>query len=116
MIVPLNRAIPWPVSRVLTIEETVHLDGLLAALGERYDEAFQKCQVVRLEGPGTVADAAHQLIVAAAEFRQASEERAHATRSGERTSTAPAWNSSTEKMNDELDAFIEMARAMIAVD
>ncbi|WP_331754172.1 MULTISPECIES: hypothetical protein [unclassified Streptomyces] len=52
MIVLLSRAIPWPVSRNLTDEEASQLDALLVVLGERYDEAFQKCQVVRLEGPG----------------------------------------------------------------
>lgn len=39
-----------------------------SALGERYDEAFQKCQIVRLEGPKSVADAAQRLIFAAADF------------------------------------------------
>ncbi|MGA4803628.1 hypothetical protein [Streptomyces lavendulocolor] len=116
MIVPLSRAISWPVSRNLTGEEASQLDALLVTLGERYDEAFQKCQIVRLEGPGGVADAAQRLIFAAADFRQAADERARAARAGERPTQPPAWNSSAEKMNDELEAFIEIARTVIAVD
>lgn len=116
VIVPLSRAIPWPVSRNLTGEEESQLEALLVTLGELYDEAFQKCQIVRLEGPGVVADAAQRLIFAAADFRQAAEERAQAARVGERPAQPPAWNSSTEKMNDELEAFIEIARTVIAVD
>ncbi|WP_086670364.1 hypothetical protein [Streptomyces albovinaceus] len=116
MIVPLSRAIPWPVSRNLTGEEASQLDAFLVTLGERYDEAFQKCQIVRLEGPGGVADAAQRLIFAAADFRQAVDERARATREGELPAQPSAWNSSAEKMNDELEAFIEIARTVIAVD
>ncbi|MFC7933957.1 hypothetical protein [Streptomyces cinereoruber] len=116
MIVPLSQAIPWPVSRNLTGEEASQMDALLATLGERYDEAFQKCQIVRLEGPGAVADAAQRLIFAAADFRQAADDRARAARLGERPAQPPAWNSSAEKMNDELEAFIEVARTVIAMD
>lgn len=116
MIVLLSRAIPWPVSRNLTDEEASQLDALLVTLGERYDEAFQKCQIVRLEGPGGVSDAAQRLILAAADFREAADGRARAARGGERPAQPPAWNSSAERMNDELEAFIELARAVIAVD
>ncbi|WP_371604937.1 hypothetical protein OG345_40760 (plasmid) [Streptomyces sp. NBC_01220] len=116
MLVPLARAVPWPVSRPLTDEEATHVDALLVTLGERYDEAFQKCQVVRLEGPGSIADSAQRLILAAASFRNAADRRAEAARAGERPSDTPAWNASAEEMNDELDVFIEAARAVIAVD
>ncbi|MER7598031.1 hypothetical protein [Streptomyces hydrogenans] len=116
MIVPLSRAIPWPVSRALSDTEAQELDALLATLGERYDEAFQKCQIVRLEGPEAVADAAQRLIFAAADFRQAADERALAARNGERPVQSPAWTSSAEKMNDQLEEFIEIARAVISVD
>ena len=85
-------------------------------MGGRYEEAFQKCQIVRLEGPRNVADAAQRLILAAAAFRQAAEERAAAARDGERPERARDWNASAEKMNDELEDFIEIARAVIAVD
>jgi len=116
MIVPLSQAIPWPVSRSLTDEEVSQLNVLLGTLGERYDEAFQKCQIVRLEGPGSIADAAQRLILAAADFCHAADGRAGAARAGERPEQSPAWNSSAERMNDELEDFIEIARAVIAVD
>lgn len=116
MIVPLSRAIPWPVSRSLTSGEAAQLDALLVTLGERYDEAFQKCQIVRLEGPGSVADAAQRLIFAAADFRQAADERAQAAGVGEPPAQPTTWSSSAEKMNDELESFIEHARTVIAVD
>ncbi|MGY4929407.1 hypothetical protein [Streptomyces sp. 900105755] len=118
MIAPLSQAIPWPVRGNLTPEESSQLDALLVMLGERYDEVFQKCQIVRLEGPGNLAEAAHRLIFAAADFRNAAYERARATRAGEHPAqpTAPAWNATAEKMNDELELFIETARTVIAVD
>lgn len=117
LITPLSRAIPWPVSRALTAVEASQLDDLLIVLAQRYDDAFQKCQVVRLEGPGAIADAAQQLIFAAAGFRNAVEERAQAAQAGQRPAHAPApWNSSAEQMNDALEEFIEIARTVIAVD
>lgn len=117
VIAPLSQAAPWPPpSRALTDMEAAALDALLVRLGERYEEVFQKCQIVRLEGPGAVADAAQQLVVAAAGFRNAVDERAHAVRLGQRPAFAPRFTSSAQEMNDELEAFIELARAVIAVD
>lgn len=117
LIAPLSRAIPWPVSRALTSEEASQLDDLLIMLAQRYDDTFQKCQVVRLEGPGAVADAAQQLIFAAAGFRNAVDARAEAAQAGQQPAHSPApWNSSAERMNDALEEFIEIARTVIAVD
>ncbi|MCF3143789.1 hypothetical protein [Streptomyces platensis] len=116
MIVPLSRAAPWPVRGNLSDEDVTQLDALLVTLDERYDEAFRKCQIVRLEGPGGVADAAQGLIFAAADFRRAADERARAARAGERPAQSPGWNSSAERMSDELEAFIEIAGTVIAVD
>jgi hypothetical protein len=35
---------------------------------------------------------------------------------GERPAQQPSWNSPAEKTNDELEAFTEAARTMIAMD
>ncbi|MGW3060587.1 hypothetical protein ACWC98_32300 [Streptomyces goshikiensis] len=117
LITPLSRAIPWPVSRAMTSDEASQLDGLLTTLAQRYDDAFQKCQVVRLEGPGAVADAAQQLIFAAAGFRNAVDERAEAAQAARQPAHSPAsWNASAKQMNDALEEFIKVARTVIAVD
>ncbi|MFE2553651.1 hypothetical protein ACFXGI_34740 [Streptomyces sp. NPDC059355] len=117
LISPLARAIPWPVSRALTPEEASQLNDLLLMLAQRYDDAFQKCQVVRLEGPEAVADAAHQLIFAAAGFLHAADERAKAARAGQQPAHSPEpWNASAGQMNNALEEFIKAARTVIAVD
>lgn len=116
MITPLGLATPWPVSRSLTEEEDARLDDLLVTLSERHDEAFQKCQIVRLEGPVALAEIAQQLVLAAGEFRFAAEERVRAARGGESVVEASAWNLATGKMTRELEKFFVMARDVIAVD
>ncbi|MDX2709220.1 hypothetical protein PV350_41230 [Streptomyces sp. PA03-6a] len=113
---PIARAIPWPVGRALTPEEAAHLGTLLVTLGERYDDAFQKCQVARLEGPEAVAKTAHRLIVAGTEFRAAAEARAEAARVGMQPPDPSAWDLAAESMDEELDDFIVLARSVIAVD
>ncbi|MEU6705762.1 hypothetical protein [Streptomyces wuyuanensis] len=92
MITPLGLATPWPVSRSLIDEEDVRLDDLLVTMGERHDEAFLKCQIVRLEGPVALATIAQHLVLAAGDFHFAAEERARAVRRGEPVVEASALN------------------------
>lgn len=116
VLAPLVAAIPWPVTQAMNPQQVSRLEALLVTLGERYEEVFQKCQIVRLEGPERVAAAAQRLILAAAGFRHAAEERAGAARSGRAPLHAPAWDSASREMHEALEAFIEIARPHIAVD
>ncbi|WP_093801142.1 hypothetical protein [Streptomyces sp. Wb2n-11] len=115
MIVPLSNSIAWPVSGALTTDEVSRLDALLVLLDERYDEAFQRCQVVRLEGPVDLAETAQRLLLAGSRFRHAAEARAQAAKRGQLL-VGRGWDDAAEGMNDALESFIEQARAVIAVD
>ncbi|MBL1093963.1 MULTISPECIES: hypothetical protein [Streptomyces] len=87
-------------------------------LGERQDELFPKCQIIRLDGPGDIADAAQQLIFVAAVHRSAVDQQAQAARAGEHPAQPPDldWSTPAVELSDEVEAFIEVARTVIAVD
>ncbi|MEU5218498.1 hypothetical protein AB0G79_20185 [Streptomyces sp. NPDC020807] len=116
MVEPLGKALPWPVSAPLSGEKAAELDALIVTLDERYVELFQKCQIVRLEGPAALAHTAQGLILSAADFRHATRERSEAARAGTGNAEVSTWNSSTEDMRRTLEEFIETARSVIAVD
>ncbi|OII59673.1 hypothetical protein BJP40_13070 [Streptomyces sp. CC53] len=116
LVEPVGKALPWPVSAPLTAEKAAELDALLAVLDERYADVFQKCQIVRLEGPAALAHIAQGLILSAADFRHATKERAGAARAGTGNAEVSTWTSSTEDMRRTLEEFIERARGVVAVD
>jgi hypothetical protein len=116
LIEPLNRALPWPVAGPLSADDSVALDRLLAMLDQRYEETFQKCQVVRLEGPAAISHTAKSLYLAAADFRAAAKERARAVREGRGTPNTARWNSAAEDMSNALEEFIGLAQSIVAVD
>lgn len=62
MIAPLAKVLPWPVPRALSAGERQELDNLISRLADCYDDAFQKCQIVRLEGPEPVATSANRML------------------------------------------------------
>ncbi|MEW1661142.1 hypothetical protein [Streptomyces sp. NPDC093707] len=112
MVEPLGNALPWPVSAPLNDEEAAELDTLLVTLDERYADLFQKCQIVRLEGPAAIAHTAQGLILSAADFRHATKGRATATRTGTGSAEVSTWNSSTEDMRSRIS--IELDRVIPA--
>lgn len=116
MVEPLGRVLPSIRNSPLTPEQDSELNGLLRALDARYEEMFQKCQVVRLEGPAELSHTAKGLYLAAADFRHAARERARAAREGTGRVEGRAWDSSTTDMMNTLDEFIEKARGVVAVD
>jgi hypothetical protein len=85
-------------------------------LDERYEDAFQKCQVVRLEGPAAIAHTAKSMYLAAADFRAAAKERAQATGAGQGTPDTARRSSAVQDMSNALEEFIGLAQATIAVD
>ncbi|WP_019885880.1 hypothetical protein [Streptomyces purpureus] len=116
VIEPLNKVLPWPVSEPLSAHATEELERLLVRLDERYEDMFEKCQVVRLEGPPALAHTAKSLYLGAADFRSAAKERAEAVREGRGTPDVTRWNAGAEEMSTALEEFIRLAQETVAVD
>lgn len=116
VIEPLNKVLPWPVSEPLSVDATAESEQLLVRLDERYEDTFEKCQVVRLEGPPALAHTAKSLYLAAADFRAAAQERAQAVREGRGTPDATRWTAGAEEMSTALEEFIRLAQKTVAID
>ncbi|QKW06855.1 hypothetical protein HUT18_11100 [Streptomyces sp. NA04227] len=116
MILPLARALHDSAQRALTTEEETRLRDLLATLTERYDDLYEKSQVVCLEGPATIGRVAKDFTLGAARFRAAATQKAEAgTSAGHLPEEETGWQASGQKMNEALEAFIELAQGETTV-
>jgi hypothetical protein len=113
LIEPVARITPWVTPRELTPEDNDRIDELIIQFATRYQEMFIRCQVVRLEGPESIALRAMKLLEAASDFRNAAEEGLRAARNGQRAGIRERSESS-EQMRLELEEFIRIGREAIS--
>ncbi|MFF2044041.1 hypothetical protein ACFVVX_26840 [Kitasatospora sp. NPDC058170] len=111
---PLAEVLPWPVPQAMSEGDVVRVDGLIARLREAYDDAFQKCQVVRLEGPDGVSEAVQRMLFSMAGFRNAAEERVRAAKDAQRPPEPRAWDEAAAEMHSAVEDFMTKASAVVA--
>ncbi|MFE5295896.1 hypothetical protein [Streptomyces sp. NPDC056632] len=123
MVAAFTRVIPWqPVPQALTAEQEVELTRLLVKLEKRFEDSYEKCQVVRLEGPPALAHTAKSMALAADSFRAAAKDQAQAakdllsTQDERGRERQRAWDHAVTEMDAFLEEFIGLVQQTVAVD
>ncbi|MER5765849.1 hypothetical protein [Streptomyces sp. NPDC002082] len=123
LVATFTTTIPWqPVAQPLTTPAEAELDRLLVKLEKRFEDAYEKCQIVRLEGPLAMAHTGRSLALAAAQFRAAAKDRALATREARSTQDVQGrqrqteWDNAVREMETLLEEFIQLVQETVAVD
>ncbi len=116
MIEPIGALISksWPVARPLSEGDGQRADELVDELRQRYEAAFQRAQIVRIEGPSDIQELIPELIFAMADMREAARRRLEDAKAGRRPNEIEIrWNESVRTLHGRLDELVTKASAVL---